>query len=233
MNFWPILSHKSHCVDVAGRVPDDRHISQLPAISLPPSLSLSRLLGQPWIWARIRRSILQSQRTRGLNMKTRVRVHLPIWRLPAKSNKTNDNPPVNRQQATVDRRNWQLATRERRAKTKTKAQGAINNSKTLYNDSNKEHDDDLAHPIHQHRWDATKAAKKQSLTKESKRKMGNPTQCPSDYWLNSFWMFCLRFASDNMLHMAEAALASAVWLPLDDAHSAECNMSSTRRLKII
>lgn len=90
-------------------------------------------------------------------MKTRVRVHLPIWRLPAKSNKTNDNPAVNRQQATGDRRQTELAigneriAGKRRAKTKTMAQGAINNSKTLYNDSNKEHDEDLAHPIHQHR----------------------------------------------------------------------------------
>lgn len=39
------------------------------------------------------------------------------------------------------------------SETADKTKSAINIPKTDFNDSNKEYDDDSAHPIHQHRWD--------------------------------------------------------------------------------
>jgi len=44
----------------------------------------------------------------------------------------------------IQKANMQLAK-------ETKTLGAINNCMAYYNDSNKKHDDVLAHPIHQHR----------------------------------------------------------------------------------
>lgn len=50
-----------------------------------------------------------AESTHWRHAKTRVRVHLPIWCLPAKSNETNDNPTSNRQAGRQTDRtgNWQ------------------------------------------------------------------------------------------------------------------------------